>query len=105
SVGNEWYPYQTWSLIENSGLALLAYVAGAFALGLSQRRMTTRTATLFILATLFGLMLFKSRRFVEYYPAFALLFCATAWTPLFKEWLQAKVWVRPILPAGLVLLL
>jgi hypothetical protein len=105
SVGNEWYPYQTWTLVENSGPALLAYVAGAFALGFSRQRMTTRTATLFILATLFGLMLFKSRRFVEYYPAFALLFCVTAWTPLFEEWLQAKAWVRPILPAALVLLL
>jgi hypothetical protein len=106
SVGNEWYPYQTWTLVENSGLALLAYVGGAFALGLSQRRMATRTATLFVLATLFGLMLFKSRRFVEYYPAFALLFCALAWTPLFEEWLKAKTWLRWALPvlltAGLI---
>ncbi|HXW01157.1 MAG TPA: hypothetical protein VEC93_22290 [Anaerolineae bacterium] len=105
SVGNEWYPYQTWTLIENSGPALLAFVAGAFALGLSQRRMSTSTATLFILATLFGLMLFKSRRFVEYYPAFALLFCASAWASLTREWQPAKGWVRLVLPVAAALLL
>jgi hypothetical protein len=105
SVGNEWYPYQTWTLIENSGLALLAYVAGAFALGLGQRRMNPRTATLFILATLFGLMLFKSRRFVEYYPAFALLFCVSAWSPLFEEWRQSQPWLRRVLPAALATVL
>lgn len=105
SVGNEWYPYQTWTLVENSGPALLAYVAGAFALGLSGRRMTTRTATLLVLATLFGLMLFKSRRFVEYYPAFALLFSALAWTPLVEDWLKAKSWLRLALPVALTLAL
>jgi hypothetical protein len=91
-------------LIENSGPALLAFVAGAFALGLSQRRMSTSTATLFVLATLFGLMLFKSRRFVEYYPAFALLFCASAWTSLMREWQPAKAWARLVLPAAALLL-
>ncbi|MFN8459305.1 MAG: hypothetical protein U0401_32410 [Anaerolineae bacterium] len=105
SVGNEWYPYQTWTLVENSGPALLAYVAGAFALGLSGRRMTVRTATLLVLATLFGLMLFKSRRFVEYYPAFALLFCALAWTSLVEDWLKSKNWLRFALPVGLTLAL
>ena len=28
-VGNEWYPYRTWTLVQNSGFALLAAVAGA----------------------------------------------------------------------------
>ncbi len=105
NVGNEWYPYQTWTLVENSGPALLAYVAGAFALGLSQNRMPTRTATLLLLVTLFGLMLFKSRRFVEYFPAFALLFAALAWTPLLADSLKAGRWARRVIPLGMVLLL
>jgi hypothetical protein len=29
-------------------------------------------------------MLFQSRRFIEYFPAFALLFAAFAWTPVFQ---------------------
>lgn len=88
SVGNEWYPYQTWTLVENSGPALMAFVAGAFALGLRERRMDTRTAVTFLLAVLFGVMLFKSRRFIEYFPPFALIFAALAWTPLLQRWLS-----------------
>lgn len=104
-VGKEWYPYETWTLVENSGLALLVFVAGAFGLGLQERRMSLSTATLLGLATVFGLMLFKSRRFIEYYPAFVWLFCALAWAPVFQKGLQARAWGAKILPLGLALIL
>ena len=32
-VGNEWYPYRTWTVIENSGFALGIFILGALALG------------------------------------------------------------------------
>lgn len=106
SVGNEWYPYQTWTLIENSGPALMLFVGGALALGLREQRMDTRTATLFGLTVLFGLMLFKSRRFVEYFPAFALLFSAAAWAPfLAEQWPKRQGWLRQVLPVTLSLML
>ncbi|GIK42299.1 MAG: hypothetical protein BroJett011_61320 [Chloroflexota bacterium] len=92
SVGNEWYPYQTWTLVENSGPALLLFVAGAFALGLREQRLDTKTATVFLLSVLFGLMLFKSRRFVEYFPPFALIFAILAWSPLLRQWQEGKAW-------------
>lgn len=82
SVGNEWFPYDTSQLLENSLPALIAFVSGALALGLSGRKMDLRTATSFLIALLFGLMLFKARRFVEYFPPFALIFSAFAWAPL-----------------------
>lgn len=82
SVGNEWFPYRTATLLENSPLALVGFLSGTLALGLQNRRMDTRTATGFFLAVIFGLLLFQSRRFVEYFPAFALIFAALAWTPL-----------------------
>jgi hypothetical protein len=84
-VGNEWYPYETAQLLKNSALALLAFVSGSLALGLSGKRMDLRTATSFLLACLFGLMLFQSRRFIEYFPPFSLVFAAFAWTPLFTR--------------------
>ena len=80
SVGSEWYPYETTQLLENSPLALLAFISGAFALGLKDRRMDTRTATALFIAVTFGLMLFQARRFVEYFPPFALIFAALAWS-------------------------
>ena len=85
SVGNEWYPYDTDQLLKNSLPALIAFVSGTFALGLSGRKMDVRTTTSFLIALLFGLMLFKARRFVEYFPPFALIFAAFAWSPLFAD--------------------
>lgn len=82
SVGNEWYPYNTDQLLNNSLLALIALAGGALALGFSGRKMDVRTATAFFAALLFALMLFKARRFVEYFPPFALIFSAFAWAPL-----------------------
>jgi hypothetical protein len=52
------------------------------ALGLSGTKMDVRTAFALLVSLLFGLMLFQARRFVEYFPPFALIFAAFAWTPL-----------------------
>lgn len=82
NVGNEWYPYDTGQLLGNSSLALIAFVSGTLALGLTGRKMDLRIATSFLIMLLFGLMLFKARRFVEYFPPFALIFSAFAWAPL-----------------------
>jgi len=91
SVGNEWYPYDTEQLLKNSLPALVAFGSGALALGLTGRRMDVRTALMFLLTLLFGLMLFKARRFVEYFPPFALMFAAFAWSPLFPGGDQQSV--------------
>jgi hypothetical protein len=96
-VGQEWYPYNTWVLFENAWPALILFLSGAFVLGLREQRLDSSTATLFLAAALFGLLLFKSRRFIEYYPAFVLLFGALAWAPLLKRWQQSgSGWARGI---------
>lgn len=84
-VGNEWYPYDTKQLLDNSLPALVAFASGALALGLTGRKMDARTALGLVVSLLFGLMLFQARRFVEYFPPFALIFAAFAWTPLFES--------------------
>jgi len=84
-VGSEWYPYRTSQLLENAPLGLLAFFSGTFALGLRQKRMEVNIATSFLAAILFGLLVFQSRHFIEYFPAFALIFAALAWSPLIKE--------------------
>lgn len=77
-VGNEWYPYQTATLLENSGGALLALALGLLRPSFGGRRDRVET-TLLLVALLTLAMLFRSRRFIEYYPAFALLFAAASW--------------------------
>ena len=86
-VGNEWYPYDTGQLLDNSLPALIAFVSGALAMGIAGQKMNLRTATAFFAALLFGVMLFNARRFVEYFPPFALIFAAFAWSaiPDFEE--------------------
>ena len=95
SVGNEWYPYDTGQLLKNSLPAFAAFAGGALALGLSGRKMDARTAMGFFAALLFGLMLFQARRFVEYFPPFALIFAAFAFSPLLADSSAA-----PVSPAG-----
>ncbi|GAB4497017.1 MAG: hypothetical protein OHK003_04160 [Anaerolineales bacterium] len=82
-VGNEWYPYDTAQLLDNSLPALAAFVFGIFTLGLTGRKMNARTATALLAVLLFGVMLFNARRFVEYFPPFALIFAALAWGSMF----------------------
>ncbi len=90
AVGNEWYPYQTWTVVQNSGLALAAFVGGALALGWREKRVDRPALAAFFLAVLLGVMFFKSRRFVEYFPAFALIFAALAVSPLVEGWLAGR---------------
>ncbi len=100
-VGNEWYPYDTGQLLDNSLPALAAFASGILALGLSGRRMDTRTAFGLLAALLFGLMLFEARRFVEYFPPFALIFATLAWSPLLSDLRPAPVPESDSAPLGL----
>lgn len=92
SVGSEWYPYQTWTLVENSGVALLAWLLGVFALGWRERRIDRPTLTALLLSVAFGVMLFKARRFVEYFPPFALIFAALSSAPILAKWAANQQW-------------
>ena len=85
NVGNEWYPYTTGQILKNSPLALVTFLLGTLALGMHEKRMDTRTATTFFVAILFGFMLFQARRFIEYFPPFALIFTALACAPLLAQ--------------------
>ncbi len=84
-VGNEWFPYDTKQILGNSFPSLIAFVSGIFALGLSGKKMDVRTAFALLISLLFGLMLMQARRFVEYFPPFALIFAAFAWSPLLSD--------------------
>ncbi|HSD83157.1 MAG TPA: hypothetical protein VLG46_04835, partial [Anaerolineae bacterium] len=104
SVGNEWYPYDTWVLIENSGFAIAAFVIGGLALGWRGKKFDRATLTAFALAVFFGLLTFKSRRFIEYFPAFALIFAALSVAPLLDRAAELDR-VKRFIPIGLLAIL
>jgi hypothetical protein len=85
NVGSEWYPYNTLQLLGNSGVSLAIFVLGIFALGFAGKRMSTNTTFSLLLAVLFAGMLFQARRYIEYFPAFSLIFAAFAFKPLLEQ--------------------
>ncbi|KAA3657110.1 MAG: hypothetical protein DWQ04_29075 [Chloroflexi bacterium] len=104
-VGNEWSPYRTWTLVENSAGALTAVLIGILALGWHEKRIGKQTLVVLGLTVLFGYMLFESRRFVEYFPPFALIFAVLAVSPILQEWGEKRPLFHKIAPVLLVMLL
>ncbi len=90
AVGNEWYPYDTWTLIGNSGFALAALILAILGISWQKERINLPTLTALLLTIFFGLLLFKSRRFIEYFPAFTVILMALSISPLLKEWLRDR---------------
>lgn len=102
-VGSEWYPYTTGALLANSGGALLALVLGFLAPSFGSHRRDHIENTLLFAALLTLFMVFRSRRFIEYFPALALLFCAVVWgrSPVrLTEWLPAAFRSRWLVALG-----
>lgn len=99
-LGNEWYPYETTNLLYNSRGALIALALGVIAPSLREHKRDRMETTLLFCALLTLFMLMQSRRFIEYFPAFALLFGAAAWGRGidFAALLPARLRWRPLLP-------
>lgn len=105
AVGNEWYPYDTWTLVGNSGFALGAFVLAVLGLGWQKERINLSTLTVLLLTVFFGVLLFKSRRFVEYFPAFTVIFAALAIGPVVQGWLAVRPRLQKIGPLLLIAVL
>jgi hypothetical protein len=94
SVGNEWYPYESWYLLTSCAIAWLAQVAGWLATRFERREGLAREVCLLLFSTFLLVLTMKSRRFVEYWPPFAVLYAAFALRP----YLERYKW--PSIPAG-----
>jgi len=72
-VGGEWAPYDTWFWLTISYLPLAIWL-GAITFALYRQRKISRiTWTVFFFSIFLLLMQWKSKRFVEYWPFFAIL--------------------------------
>jgi len=89
-VGNEWYPYDTWTLMTNSGPAFVALGAGLFFLGKRGGRLDRATLMALLLAAVFGLLFLKARRFAEYSPPFSLLLLALTASPWLEQFAKRR---------------
>ena len=94
-VGVEWYPYETWAILEGSALAFAIYFVALVAFDFRSRARDAKPLFFLIISLVLLLMAFKSRRFIEYWPPFAILFAAfTLGRPL-KRFNRA-VFARPL---------
>jgi hypothetical protein len=91
-VGVEWYPYESWSLLAGSGLAFAIFFVALAAFDFRSRARDLKPLFFLLVALMLGLLAFKSRRFIEYWPPFAVLFAAFTITrqPLRLD----RAWVR-----------
>jgi len=80
-VGVEWYPYETWIILGSSVVAFAIYFVALLAFEYRDRVQDAKPLFFLLVSTMFLLLAFKSRRFVEYWPPFAVLFAAFTVTP------------------------
>ena len=89
-VGLEWYPFSLGGFVVRVGPSATVALLGLVPLGVAlwrRQRLDWRALVLGILAIGFLGMVARSQRLIEYFPAFATIFCAWTWshTPAMTE--------------------
>ena len=80
-VGIEWYPYEAWAMLGISAVAFAVYFVGLLAFEYRERVRDLKPLFFLLVSFLLLLMAFKARRFIEYWPPFAVLFAAFTIAP------------------------
>jgi hypothetical protein len=81
-VGSEWYPYESWYFLLSCFVAFAAMLIGYVAFNGRDKKHAARPLFFLLFSTLLMIASFHSRRFVEYWPPFAVLFAAFTLQPL-----------------------
>jgi hypothetical protein len=84
-VGNEWYPFKTLTLLKEATIPLAAYLGGILLTNREEWKTDPCRLFWFLLSTLWLIMLFKSRRFIEFFPPAALLFFIFSLQPWLRQ--------------------
>jgi hypothetical protein len=77
-MGGEWYPWETWYFLKENAVVFASLFLAIFFILLQKGQKDVRTVTLFLATALFLFLSFKSRRFIEYFVPFGILFSAFA---------------------------
>lgn len=79
AVGGEWYPYTGMELLMNFPIAMLAMLIGYILFVPKNGKLPERAAFFLVFVSILLAAQFRSKRFAEYFPPFAILFAAFAW--------------------------
>jgi len=81
AVGIEWDPYDSWSMVGISAVAFIVFFVGLAAFEYRRRVHDLKPLFFLIVSVALLIMTFKARRFIEYWPPFAVLFAAFTISP------------------------
>ncbi len=76
AVGGEWYPYNGVELLLNFPVALLAVLIGYILFSPRDGKLPEKSTFFLMFVTVLLVSQFRSKRFAEYFPPFAILFAA-----------------------------
>lgn len=86
-VGGEWYPYSGQELLTHFPVALVAMLVGYILFAPKKGKLPEKATFFLVFVTILLMSQFRSKRFAEYFPPFAILFAAFSW----KEFLTPAV--------------
>jgi len=92
TAGNEDYPYASSTVVRNAFLPWALMLVTAAFFFLRSDKLSYQAIVLFLFSTLLLCMYMNVRRFVEYWPVFAVLFSAFALNPYLMTCNIAKTW-------------
>ena len=84
SVGGEWYPFSGMELLLNLPVALLAMLVGYILFYPKNGKLPEKSTFFLMFATILLAAQFRSKRYAEYFPPFAILFAAFSWKEFLK---------------------
>jgi hypothetical protein len=84
SVGGEWYPFSGMELLLNLPVALLAMLIGYILFYPKGGKLPEKSTFFLMFATVLLAAQFRSKRYAEYFPPFAILFAAFSWKEFLK---------------------
>ncbi len=90
-VGGEWYGLSAMQVLSSGSHFFALGILALVILFFNYKKISHLTWLSLLLTLLFFILTIKSRRFVEYYVPFLLLFNASAWTDIIKKIGYAKI--------------
>ncbi|MGI8495859.1 MAG: hypothetical protein ACR2L1_11195 [Pyrinomonadaceae bacterium] len=79
AVGGEWYPYSGQDLLTHLPIALIAMLAGYILFAPKNGKLPEKATFFLMFVSMLLAAQFRSKRFAEYFPPFAVLFAAFSW--------------------------
>ena len=79
SVGGEWYPYSSFDILTHFPIAMIAMLIGYILFAPRNGKLPEKATFFLMFVTTLLVLQFRSKRFAEYFPPFAILFAAFSW--------------------------